>query len=100
MLPVNTFPYVREQAFLTLNVDLHPDETGLASVAASLVRCFAGAIGVTFLEPLMVKVGPGWTSTFIGLLGGFSIPMLLVLRVMGPRWRNCPVGVGRGREES
>lgn len=78
-----------KQAFLTLNVDLHPDETGLASVAVSLVRCLAGAVGVAFLQPLMEKVGPAWTFTFVGLLGCFSIPALLVLRVMGPGWRNC-----------
>ncbi|KAB5545925.1 putative major facilitator superfamily transporter [Coniochaeta sp. 2T2.1] len=74
---------------LTLNVDLHPTETGLASVAASLMRCVAAAVGVAILQPMLDAVGPGWTFTFFACLSGLSIPMLLVLRIMGPSWRKC-----------
>ncbi|KAH9905311.1 putative major facilitator superfamily transporter [Xylariomycetidae sp. FL2044] len=73
----------------TLNVDLHPDETGLASVAASITRCLAAAVGVAALQPMLTAVGVGWTFTFFGALSGILVPMLLALRYWGPAWRNC-----------
>lgn len=77
------------QTFLTLNVDLHPGETGLASVAASLTRCLAGALGVGVLQPMLDSVGAGWTFTIFGLMSASSVPMLLAMRSWGPSWRNC-----------
>ncbi|KAB5577942.1 putative major facilitator superfamily transporter [Coniochaeta sp. 2T2.1] len=74
---------------LTLNVDLHPTGTGLASVAASLMRCVAAAVGVAILQPMLDAVGPGWTFTFFACLSGLSVPMLLILRILGPSWRKC-----------
>jgi hypothetical protein len=72
---------------MTLNVDLHPEETGLASVAVSLTRCLAAAAAVAILQPLLDSAGVGWTFTIIGGLCGLSIPMLLALRAFGLAWR-------------
>lgn len=88
---VQKFAKRTSQTCLTLNVDLHPNETGLASVAASLTRCLAAAAGVAALQPLFDSVGLGWTFTILGFLSGLSIPMLLTLRIRGPSWRNCEV---------
>lgn len=77
------------QTCLTLNVDLNPDETGLASVAASVIRCLAAAAGVAVLEPMLDAVGAGWTFTVYALIAVLAIPLLLTLRTFGPRWRNC-----------
>ncbi|KAI1329429.1 putative major facilitator superfamily transporter [Xylariaceae sp. FL0255] len=74
---------------LTLNVDLHPDETGLASVAASVTRCLSAAVGVAILQPLLNSIGPGWTFTVYGFICVLALPMLLVLRIWGPSWRGC-----------
>lgn len=74
---------------MTLNVDLHPNETGLASVATNVTRCLAAAVAVAALQPLLDSVGVGWTFTIFGLLSSLSIPMLLVLRFWGPTWRGC-----------
>ncbi len=74
---------------LTLNVDLNPDATGLASVAASVIRCLAAAAGVAVLEPMIGAMGAGWTYTVYALVALLAMPMLLTLRAFGPTWRNC-----------
>lgn len=78
------------QTCLTLNVDLNPDETGFASVAASVVRCLAAAIGVVIMQPLFDSIVVGWAFTIYAALASLAIPMLLVLRNLGPRWRKVP----------
>ena len=40
------------QSLATLNVDLHPTETGLANVAVSVTRCLAAAVGLGVMQPL------------------------------------------------
>lgn len=76
------------QVCLTLYVDLHPKEPGLASVAISLIRCLVAAAGVAVMEVLLEVIGSGWTFTFYGLLCGLSVPMLLLVRVRGGHWRS------------
>ncbi|KAF3010449.1 hypothetical protein E8E14_002210 [Neopestalotiopsis sp. 37M] len=72
---------------LTLYVDLHPKEPGIASVGVSLTRCLVAAAGVAVLELLLDAVGPGWTFTIYGLLCGLSVPMLWAVRKYGQQWR-------------
>ncbi|KAJ4396978.1 hypothetical protein N0V93_001202 [Gnomoniopsis smithogilvyi] len=47
------------------------------------------AAGVVCLQPLFDTIGVGWAFTTLGLLSGLSVPMLLVLRSLGPKWRGC-----------
>lgn len=68
-------------------VDIHPDKSGLASVAVSLTRCTAAAVGVSVQQILMDEIGIGWTFTLFSLLCTLAVPMLLIVRTKGPRWR-------------
>ncbi|TLD26569.1 hypothetical protein PspLS_05200 [Pyricularia sp. CBS 133598] len=77
---------------LTLIVDLHPQETGLASVSVNLTRCTVAAIGVVALQPLLDSVGVGWTFTIFGAICLLSVPMLIAVRRWGPEWRNMRTG--------
>ncbi|KAI0015391.1 putative major facilitator superfamily transporter [Xylariomycetidae sp. FL0641] len=72
---------------LTLYMDLHPKEPGVASVAVSLTRCLAAAAGVAILQVLLDAVGAGWTFTVYSLICGLSVPMLLTVRISGQKWR-------------
>ncbi|KAI0122937.1 hypothetical protein BJ170DRAFT_118365 [Xylariales sp. AK1849] len=72
---------------ITLMVDIHPDEPGLASVATSLARCAVAAAGLAVLQPLLDSIGTGWTFTSFALICLISMPMLLVVKLKGPAWR-------------
>lgn len=72
---------------LTLYVDLHPKEPGIASVGVSLTRCLVAAAGVAVLELLLDSIGPGWTFTLYGCMCGLSVPMLWAVRKHGQHWR-------------
>ncbi|KAJ2899239.1 putative major facilitator superfamily transporter [Zalerion maritima] len=45
--------------FLTLIIDLHPNQPGLASVSVSITRCLTAAIGVAVLQPFLNSIGVG-----------------------------------------
>lgn len=72
---------------MVLIVDIHPKEPGLASVSVSLVRCLMAAIGVSVYQPLLSAVGPGWAFMIFALSLLFAIPMALLVRYRGPKWR-------------
>ncbi|KAH9893007.1 putative major facilitator superfamily transporter [Xylariomycetidae sp. FL2044] len=72
---------------LTLYMDIHPQEPGLASVAVSLTRCLIAAAGVAVLELLLDAVDAGWTFTIYSLICSLSIPMLWSVRAFGQNWR-------------
>ena len=72
-----------------LLVDLYPGKAGTASAANNLVRCWLGAGSVSFVVPMINKIGMGWTTTFYGLLViGFS-PILYYVMRNGPEWRRA-----------
>lgn len=72
-------------------VDIHPEQPGLASVAVSLARCTAAAVGVAVLQPLIDAIGTGWTFTIFGLACLGSVPMLFLVRHRGPHWRGVVI---------
>jgi MFS family permease len=71
----------------TLLIDLHRDSPATATAAVNFVRCLISAGGVAAVVPMIEKVGPGWTFTFVGLLYVVWMPMLWVIMRFGPRWR-------------
>ncbi|KAL9105962.1 MAG: hypothetical protein Q9227_008955 [Pyrenula ochraceoflavens] len=70
-----------------LLVDLYPGKAGTATAANNLVRCWLGAGATSGLEPLIRKIGIGWTTTFFGLLCIVFSPLLWYVMRQGPRWR-------------
>ncbi|KAI4108870.1 MAG: hypothetical protein LQ339_001988 [Xanthoria mediterranea] len=71
----------------TLIVDLHPDRPATASASVSIVRCSVAAIGVSILQFILERLGPGRTFTIFGALGAGTAPMLWVEWEKGKRWR-------------
>ncbi|KAK2758564.1 major facilitator superfamily transporter [Colletotrichum kahawae] len=74
---------------LTLYMDLHPRNPGVASIAMNLVRSIAAAAGVAVVQLLVEEFGTGWTFTAYGATCLASVPMLLAVRAWGPRWREA-----------
>ena len=71
----------------TLLVDLYPEAPATAVAANNLVRCLFGAAGTAFIESMLSAMGRGWTYTFWALILVVFSPLLWVLTVKGPRWR-------------
>lgn len=53
----------------------------------NLYRCCAGAAGVGFVEPLLNRLGAGWSFTFLSLLCCCFSPLMLLEWKNGMRWR-------------
>lgn len=68
-------------------VDLHSEDSVTASAAVSITRCSVAAVGVSVLQILFDHIGVGWTFTIIGGLCFATVPLLLVERSKGMRWR-------------
>ncbi|KAL2133122.1 hypothetical protein VTI74DRAFT_2854 [Chaetomium olivicolor] len=71
----------------TLLVDLYPDAPATAVAANNLVRCLFGAAGAAFIESMLRALGKGWTFTFWAVALVVFSPVLWVLTVKGPSWR-------------
>ncbi|KAF2472723.1 MFS multidrug transporter-like protein [Lindgomyces ingoldianus] len=72
-----------------LLVDIYPGKAGTATAANNLVRCWLGAGATSGVEPLIKKVGIGWTTTFFGLLIFVFSPILWYIMKNGPKWRRA-----------
>ena len=77
-------------AFNTLNtliIDTHLDQPATATAANNLVRCLMGAGGVAAVQPLLSKIGNGWTATIVASILLVLSPMLWAVLKWGRRWR-------------
>ncbi|OAA59624.1 Major facilitator superfamily domain, general substrate transporter [Niveomyces insectorum RCEF 264] len=71
----------------TLIVDTHPESPATAVAANNLFRCFMSAGGSAIANPLIARIGMGFTSVLIaGVWVGFS-PILWVVMFRGAAWR-------------
>lgn len=70
-----------------LLVDIYPGKAGTATAANNLCRCWLGAGATAGVQPMIDKVGVGWTSTFFALLVLVCSPVLWWVMVKGPEWR-------------
>ncbi|KAL2120119.1 hypothetical protein VTJ04DRAFT_4145 [Mycothermus thermophilus] len=71
----------------TLLVDLYPEAPATAVAANNFMRCLFGAAGTAFIESMLAAMGRGWTFTFWALILVVFSPILWVLTVKGPKWR-------------
>jgi MFS family permease len=85
------FGYSMTAMFNTMNilmVDIFQGRPASATAANNLTRCLLGAGATAAVIPLTESIGIGWTCTLAaGLWGGFSLPLLVFLMRVGPRWR-------------
>lgn len=72
-----------------LLIDIYPGRAGAASAANNLVRCWMGAGATAAVQPLINKIGIGWTTTLYALLSVLFSPILFYVMRNGPRWRRA-----------
>ena len=71
----------------TLLTDLNPDKSATVQAAYSLIRCALSAGGIAGLQPLIDAIGVGWCFTTFAGAGALCIPLFILLRYDGMRWR-------------
>lgn len=71
----------------TLVMDLHRHSAATAIAANNLLRCLLGAAAAAVVNPLMARIGIGWTGTFVGCLWLIFSPLLWIVYFYGHRWR-------------
>ncbi|KAI0008490.1 putative MFS transporter [Xylariaceae sp. FL0662B] len=77
-------------AVTTLNVlavDINQDTPATAMAAINLFRCLMGAGATAIANPLIDRIGIGWTGTFVAFLWALFSPSLWAVRRYGPQWR-------------
>jgi hypothetical protein len=71
-----------------LMVDIYQGKPASATAANNLTRCLLGAGASAVVIPLDNQIGIGWVCTLAAAIWGVvSIPLLIWLMKMGPRWR-------------
>ena len=73
--------------FSTLIVDWYPDAGASATAAINLARCLLGAGGISVVQPLINKVGVGWTFTIGTAICIASCPLGILVITRGESWR-------------
>jgi len=87
----------------TLLTDLNPDQSATVQAGYNLIRCALSAGGIAGLQALIDAVGVGWCFTIYGIIGALCIPIFVLLRSHGMRWRTGsrgPHGCAERKEEN
>lgn len=73
--------------FSTLIMDINLKQPATAAAANNLARCGVGAAFTAFAQPLVNKIGIGWTGTVVAGLWVLMTPALWAVVKWGPKWR-------------
>ena len=76
--------------FTTLNtllLDIHPRNPSTAQAACNLVRCGLAAAGIALTNVLIRHIDVGWYFTLLAASIISCIPLLILERKKGLRWR-------------
>jgi hypothetical protein len=89
----------------TLMIDLFPEQSSSVTACVSvyifdrhplqlltcqqnnLVRCTLAAVVVSVMQPLINRIGLGWTYVILGFLSLLTIPLIFLDIHVGPRYR-------------
>ena len=71
----------------TLLVDYYPSQAAKATAANNFVRCLLGAGATAVVDLMLSAMGRGWCFTFIALVMLCTSPLLLIVILKGPKWR-------------
>lgn len=85
----------------SLIADLNPGRIATVQASYNLVRCALSAAGVAALQAVVDRVGIGWCFTIYAVIGLLSVPLFMVLKQWGSKWRaDSTAQVGMcGRQE-
>ena len=81
----------------TLLTDLNPDQSATIQAGYNLIRCTLSAGGIAGLQALIDAAGVGWCFTFYGIIGASCIPIFMLVRRRGMRWRTTSLLAGTGQ---
>ena len=81
----------------TLLTDLNPDQSATIQASYSLIRCTSSAGGIAGLQALIDAAGVGWCFTFYAIVGASCIPIFMLVRRRGMRWRTESLAAGAGK---
>lgn len=73
--------------FNTLIVDTHVNMPATAVAANNLCRCLVGAGAAAIAAPLIDRLGMGWTGVLVAGIWVGASPLLWLIMVKGPGWR-------------
>lgn len=71
----------------TLLTDLNPERSATVQASYNLVRCVLSGVGVGLLQVVINGIGIGWCFTIYATFGALGVPLFLLLRIKGPKWR-------------
>ncbi|KAI1642341.1 putative MFS transporter [Daldinia loculata] len=71
----------------TLVVDINRETPATAVAANNLFRCLLGAGATAIANPLIDRIGIGWTGTLVAFLWILFSPLLWAVMIFGPKWR-------------
>ena len=81
----------------TLLTDLNPDQSATVQAGYNLIRCTFSAGGIAGLQALIDATGVGWCFTFYGTIGASCIPIFMLVRSRGMRWRTTSLAAGTSK---
>lgn len=73
--------------FSTLIVDWYPDSGASATAAINLARCLLGAGGTAVIQPMINRIGVGWTFTVGAGIAVAALPLGVLVWYRGEQWR-------------
>ena len=71
----------------TLLTDLNQDRSATAQGALSIVRCLLAGGGIAVMQPIADGIGLAGCFALYAVLFMALVPLALLLRRRGPRWR-------------
>lgn len=75
------------QILNTLLTDLHATSPSTAQASSNLIRCTLSAAALAALQPIINRIGLGWTHSLLAITCMLCIPLLLLERNKGMEWR-------------
>ncbi|KAL1986024.1 hypothetical protein VTN96DRAFT_7037 [Rasamsonia emersonii] len=71
----------------TMLTEFMPKKSSAGVALNNFVRNIFSCVGAVVASPIIHAIGNGWLFTILGLLGFVSGSVILIMRKMGPRWR-------------
>ncbi|TEB38913.1 quinidine resistance protein-like protein [Coprinellus micaceus] len=73
----------------TLMIDLFPTQGSSITACNNLVRCTLAAVIIAVIEPIINKIGLGWTFIILGALMLLTVPLIYLEMALGPKYRRA-----------
>ncbi|KAL1966768.1 hypothetical protein VTN77DRAFT_3965 [Rasamsonia byssochlamydoides] len=79
----------------TMLTEFMPKKSSAGVALNNFVRNICSCVGAVVASPIIHAIGNGWLFTILGVLGLVSGSVILIMRKMGPRWRQSMDGLAK-----